>query len=97
MPQYPPGNELVGAIERLRGYAAAAGRDPSALGIECGVRVKRNDDPTQWVADAHAYQQLGATHLRISTMGGGFTDPADHLAAWLRWHHVVAPELKEIP
>jgi len=29
MPQFPPGDELAAALERLRGYAAAAGRDPA--------------------------------------------------------------------
>jgi probable F420-dependent oxidoreductase len=93
MPQYPPGDDLIAAIERLRGYAQAAGRDPSAVGIECGVRVTHDGAPQRWVDDAKAYRALGATHLRISTMGGGFTTPAEHLAAWLRWHELVAPEL----
>ena len=32
MPQFPPGDLLAGALDRLRGYAAAAGRDPEHAG-----------------------------------------------------------------
>jgi probable F420-dependent oxidoreductase len=91
MPQFPPGDQLAEAIDRLRGYATAAGRDPGALGIECGMRIGVDDDPQTWVDTAAAFQALGATHLRVSTAGGGYTTPAEHLAASIRWHDTVAP------
>ena len=91
MPQFPPGEQLAAALERLRGYAAAAGRDPNALGIECGMRIASNDDPQMWVDTATAFRALGATHLRVSSMGGGYVTPNEHLAAWIRWHDAVAP------
>jgi probable F420-dependent oxidoreductase len=92
MPQFPPGDQLASALDRLRGYAAAAGRDPNALGIECGMRIKSDDDPQSWVDTATAFRALGATHLRVSTMGGGFATPPDHLAACIRWHDAVAQQ-----
>jgi probable F420-dependent oxidoreductase len=91
MPQFPPGEQLAGALERLRGYATAAGRDPDALGIECGMRVRTGDDPQTWTDTAAAFRSLGATHLRVSTAGGGFSSPSEHLAAAIRWHDTVAP------
>ncbi len=91
MPQFPPGDELGAAIERLRGYARAAGRDPDTLGVECGMRISAADDPQRWVETATAFRSLGATHLRVSTMGGGYASPDAHLAAWIRWHDTVAP------
>jgi probable F420-dependent oxidoreductase len=94
MPQFPPGDELAGAIDRLRGYAAAAGRDPSTLGIECGMRIAAHDDPQKWIDTAAAFGALGATHLRVSTAGGGYTTPADHLIASIQWHDAVAPVAK---
>jgi hypothetical protein len=90
MPQFPPGDLLAGALDRLRGYAAAAGRDPGSLGIECGMRIGTDDDPQTWAETAAAFRQLGATHLRVSTAGGGYSTPAEHLAAWIRWHGTVA-------
>ena len=91
MPQFPPGDMLADALGRLRSYAADAGRDPAALGIECGMRIRAGDDPQTWVDTATAFRDLGATHLRISTAGGGYSSPAEHLAAWIRWHDAVAP------
>jgi probable F420-dependent oxidoreductase len=91
MPQFPPGEQLATALERLRGYASAAGRDPSTLGIECGMRIHTGDDPQKWIDTATAFRDLGATHLRVSTMGGGYSTPGDHLAAWIQWHDAVAP------
>lgn len=90
MPQFPPGDMLADALQRLRGYAAAAGRDPQSLGVECGMRVTAGDDPQTWVDTASAFRTLGATHLRVSTMGGGFGSPEEHLAAMIRWSDAVA-------
>jgi alkanesulfonate monooxygenase SsuD/methylene tetrahydromethanopterin reductase-like flavin-dependent oxidoreductase (luciferase family) len=83
-PQMSPA-DLAPVLERLRGYAAEAGRDPAAIGIECGIAVKRDDDPARWVERAAAYEALGATHLRVMTAGGGFRSPQEHLDAALRW------------
>jgi probable F420-dependent oxidoreductase len=94
MPQFPPGHQLAAALDRLRGYAAAAGRDPATLGIECGMRIGIDDDPQRWIDTAAAFQVLGATHLRVSSMGGGYSTPAEHLAAWIRWHDIVAPVVR---
>ena len=91
MPQFPPGDMLADALDRLRGYATAAGRDPGELGIECGMRIKTDDDPQTWIDTATAFRALGATHLRVSTAGGGYTTPGQHLDAWIRWHDTVAP------
>jgi probable F420-dependent oxidoreductase len=95
MPQFPPGDQLADALDRLRGYAAAAGRDPKSLGIECGMRIGIDDDPRSWVDTASAFRDLGATHLRVSTMGGGYATPDEHLAAWIHWYETVVPVARD--
>lgn len=91
MPQFPPDDAFAAVLERVRGYALDAGRDPSALGIECGIRVGRGDDPARWVALAEGYARLGATHLKVMTAGGGFRTPHEHCEAMLAWYDAVAP------
>jgi probable F420-dependent oxidoreductase len=88
--QMPPGDELAAVLDRLRGYAVEAGRDPATIGIECAMTIKRDDPPERWIERADAFRRLGATHLRVSTAGGGFEDPQQHLAGALRWIDAVA-------
>ncbi|MDP9368183.1 MAG: hypothetical protein M3Q03_07900 [Chloroflexota bacterium] len=47
------------------------------------ARVGRGD-PDTWHAFMDGWHALGATHLCLSTMGNGFTSPAQHLAALTR-------------
>jgi probable F420-dependent oxidoreductase len=92
MPQFPP-DKLAPVLERVHGYARDAGRDPSDLGIECGIRANAGDDPQQWIDLALAYRDLGATHLKVLTYSGDLTTPQQHLDLMLRWHEAVAPAL----
>lgn len=91
MPQFPP-DKLAPVLERLRGYAADAGRDPASLGIECGIRAQKSDDPQSWADLAVAYRDLGATHLKVMT-GADCVNPAEHIELMLRWHQVVSAAL----
>ena len=89
MPQYPPGPELADAIARLRAYTMDAGRDPASISIACGIRVQRDEEPQKWVDLADKYRDLGATHLRVMTAGGGYETPREHLAAAIRWREAM--------
>ena len=89
MPQYPPGPELADAIARLRAYAMDAGRDPASISIACAIRVQRDEEPQKWVDLADKYRDLGATHLRVMTAGGGYETPREHLAAAIRWREAM--------
>ena len=89
MPQFPPGDALTEAIARLRGYARDAGRDPSAIGIECVVRVRPGEDPALWASSAAACRAIGATHLRAATTGS-VLDPRGFVDLMVRWREAVA-------
>jgi alkanesulfonate monooxygenase SsuD/methylene tetrahydromethanopterin reductase-like flavin-dependent oxidoreductase (luciferase family) len=93
MPQFPP-EELAPILERVRGYAADAGRDPADLGIECGIRAGGDDDPETWIDLALAYRDLGATHLKVLTYGSALSSPQQHLDVMLRWYEAVAPAVR---
>jgi hypothetical protein len=73
----------------VHGYARDAGRDPAAIGIECTISVRRDDAAPHWRDLAARYRDLGATHLRVTTAGGGFATPQEHLDAARRWLDAV--------
>ncbi len=79
-PWREPNDAMRAAVERLRGYAQEAGRDPSTIGLEPQLNVGRGT-PAEWRAFVDGWRDLGATHLCLTTMGNGFATPADHLAA----------------
>ena len=89
MPQFPPA-QLAPVLERVRGYAVAAGRDPAAIGVECGIRAGVDDAPQTWIDTALAYRELGATHVKVLIAGADLS-PTQHLALMQRFHAVVAP------
>jgi alkanesulfonate monooxygenase SsuD/methylene tetrahydromethanopterin reductase-like flavin-dependent oxidoreductase (luciferase family) len=67
-------------VERLRGYARDAGRDPAGIGLE--PRLNLATVPPAGRTDyAAAWQRLGATHLTVATMGAGYATADDHLGA----------------
>lgn len=88
LPQYPP-DMLAPALERVRGYATEAGRNPDDLGIECVIWADPADDPQTWIDLALAYKELGATGLKVMTKG--VDKPQDHLQLLLRWYDAVRP------
>jgi probable F420-dependent oxidoreductase len=67
-------------FERLRGYAAEAGRDPGSIGIHMQFPVG-SGSPDEWRARRNAWKEVGVTDLSVNTMRAGFTTPAQHLAA----------------
>ena len=67
-------------LERLRGYAEEAGRDPSSLGIENIITVS-NGSPEDWLDEVKAWKELGTTHTSVNTMGAGHRSPDDHIKA----------------
>ena len=89
--QMQPNDDFSAVRDRLLRYARDAGRDPATIGIEGVSRVKPGDDPADWVANALAWRERGATRLKVST--AGFASPTDHRAAALAWLTAVRPAL----
>jgi len=82
-PWRPPNETMRAAVERLRGYAVEAGRDPNAIGLEPQLNVGLGS-PEEWRSFVDGWRQLGASHLCLSTMNNGFTTPREHLTALTR-------------
>ncbi len=84
-----PDEQMRETVEKLRVYMKEAGRDPSTLGIEARVNCSDGDVDEQ-VRQTRVWQELGATHISINTMGAGFTSLAQHLDAIRRYKEAVA-------
>ena len=87
-PQFPPDSEGQARIAHMREYAKAAGRDPASVGVEGRVTVA-NQGPEEWVAEARAWQEIGASHISVGTGGAGFTSPDQHIEAIRRVKEVI--------
>ena len=78
-PQLSPGPELDGARETVEAAAREAGRDPAQLGME--GRISWRGDAGKLAEQAGRWQEAGATHLAVNTMGAGLASLGDHLEA----------------
>ncbi len=79
-PQYRDPADLPAGIESVHEAARAAGRDPEAIGIESRVSVA-GTDPSEAMQLARGFEEAGATHLSVNTMGAGFSSPQQHIDA----------------
>jgi len=77
----PEGWALV--VDRVRGYARDAGRDPAALGIE--PRFTLRGTPDDWRRARDDWATIGASHLSLNTMGLGLVGLPAHVEAMRRW------------
>ena len=87
-PQFAPGDEGRETLERMRGYAREAGRDPSAIGIEGRINIT-DGDPDFWVKQAKAWEDMGATHVSVNTMSAGLSSPQQHIDAIRRFKEAL--------
>jgi probable F420-dependent oxidoreductase len=87
-PLFNPDDKCRAAIEKIRSYARATGRDPSTIGVEGRIAVGQGS-PDDWLKELEAWKELGATHLSVNTMKAGFTSPAEHIDAIRRFHEAT--------
>ena len=91
-PQFRPGGENARLMmEKLRGFAAEAGRDMAQIGIEGRLNFGAGN-PDELNQAAAEWRAIGATHLSVNTMGAGLASPADHIQAIRRAREVLRAE-----
>ena len=88
-PQFEPNSEGAERIAEMRGYATAAGRDSSAIGIEGRIGIA-TDDQANWQKLAESWAEVGATHLSVNTMRAGLQGPDQHIEAIRRFKETVS-------
>ena len=79
-PRTEPGDEMKILVETFHETAQAAGRDPAALGIDATVFAE-DRGPNEWLSEAQAWRDIGATSVTFRTSESGFTHIDQHLEA----------------
>jgi probable F420-dependent oxidoreductase len=85
---FHPRESAYPAIQRLRGYLRAEGRDPDSFGIEGYTQINAGG-PEVWRSHLQWWRDLGATHISVRTMGLGFATPDMHIDAIRRYHEAI--------
>ena len=88
-PQFQPDSAGIERIGQMHEYAKAAGRDPSAIGIEGRIGLADGGSPDDWQKGAEAWAEAGATHLSVNTMRAGLKGPDHHIEAIRKFKDAV--------
>lgn len=86
MPNFDPDDFGRRALETMRGYARAAGRDPASIGIEATLTLLGRR-PEELARELEAWRALGVGHVTASTL------PERWVPAQGRWNKVDLPRL----
>jgi probable F420-dependent oxidoreductase len=88
-PQISPGPDLTEALRVIAEAATEAGRDPASIGMD--GRVSWRGDIDLLGERLGQWQQAGATHLSVNTMGAGLKTVDEHLSALATIADVAKP------
>jgi probable F420-dependent oxidoreductase len=79
-PQRPPDDKAAMLADRIRAHAEQAGRNPTEIGVEARLTLA-DQSREHWLGYVDGWQELGATHLCVNTMGMHFAHVDEHLDA----------------
>jgi probable F420-dependent oxidoreductase len=80
MTNYRTSQDARPSLDKLDEYLSAVGRNRAGFGIE--ARLTYGDgNPARLLALTSDWQQAGASHLSVNTMGADFQEPGEHLQA----------------
>ena len=80
LPNYRSAESAAPSLEVLDQYLAENGRSRADIGLEPRI-AWREGNLDNLLRHKEAWQDAGATHLSLNTMGAGFTTPQQHIAA----------------
>ncbi len=76
----PPNDAVESSWATIRRFAQEAGRDPSSVALEGGVRYG-DGDADRMRREYDTWRRLGASYVCVTTMGAGFQSPQQHVDA----------------
>ena len=80
LPNYRTPQDAAESLEKLQAYLEAEGRSLADIGMEPRLRYEEGN-PENWAKIAEDWQEAGASHLTVITMGKGFDQPEEHIQA----------------
>jgi probable F420-dependent oxidoreductase len=87
-PYLQPDDEGRARLERFRGYAREAGRDPNSIGLEGRVAAAKRS-VEEWVRLAEGFRGMGFGWLQFNTLRAGFTSVEQHIDALRRFREAA--------
>jgi probable F420-dependent oxidoreductase len=88
MPQFPPDDEGIATIERIREYVREEGRNPDEFGMEARISLM-DKSPDVWQQEFEGWKRLNASHISVNTMRMGLKSPADHIDMIRRFAELI--------
>ena len=83
-----PNEESSSIFSRIHEYTKKAGRKPEDVGLETWLSAKQA--PLELLADqALEWQDVGATHIGLTTMGAGYSNVKEHVQALEHFKNAV--------
>ena len=67
-------------LDKLAQYLAEAERERASFGIDARLNLSQFG-PDGWIDFLHTWEELGATHLSVNTMGCGYKTTTSHVEA----------------
>jgi probable F420-dependent oxidoreductase len=90
LPERSPDQTARTMLDKIRGHAREANRDPTEVGVEARLTIASVPE-SEWASFVAGWRDLGATHVCINTMGMGLASVDDHLALLEKVLRAVKP------
>jgi probable F420-dependent oxidoreductase len=87
-PNFSPDEAGRALMDKVRGYAQQAGRDPAALGLDGRLRTA-GKQPEEWMDEVKSWEEMGANYLSVETRKGGLSGADQHIDAIRRFKDAI--------
>ena len=91
-PNFGPDERGRAYVEKVHGYMLEMGRDSDKLQLDGRLRTS-GKQPEDWIDEAKAWDELGATYLSIENRQSGLTTAGQHIEAMRRFKETIGFEI----
>ena len=87
-PNFGPNKSGYAMQEKVHGYMAEYGRDPSGLGLDGRLKTA-GASPEDWIEEVAGWREMGASHLSIENRRAGLKTADEHIEMMRRFKEAV--------